>query len=238
MTERVGTLNVRGDLSDEVAREALAVMLDHCDLLGLQEWGPNRSKIAREFDGWGYTKPAAGCPPLMFREARYVVLGGEPVVLAEGRFVGFIPGRRSKLPDVVSGLYRLQDVEDDVIIPILNWHLPATVEARGAYRRIKNVLSPRARMHREARRAGRRLMEQQAPKPDRAYIVGDTNFHDMQLRSFGSCWTGRELKGTHGNRTIDIVYGLAPAKDVKTLPVGSDHKGVVATYRTGRGGVP
>lgn len=236
MIERVGTANVYARLPKGPAEAALETMVEECDILGLNEWGPQRNDIAHKVDGWLYRKPAAGCPPLLVRDS-YRFLSARVVTLARGRYVGVIPGRKSRLDDNHAGLYTIE-APDGARVAVLNWHLPATVEARGVYRRIASMLSPRARMHREARRKGRRMMRRilRTGKADRAYIIGDTNYHDMQLRGFVSCWQGHRLQGTHGKRTIDIIHAsVGKSARVQVFRLGtrlqaSDHRGVVATY--------
>ena len=213
-TERIGTMNVQGGLSDRVALGALNIVAPECDLLALQEWGPNRGDVIRSFrsahKGWRYIKPLASCPPLLYRDT-YLLIAASVVTLDARSFVGRIVGRRSWFPDVEAGLYVLADATGDEVV-LLNWHLPPTVEARGIYRRAAGALTLRASKHRRCKRKARRALKPWRRAGARVYVVGDTNYHLMRFRPYVSCWDGRDAKGTHGRRTIDIIFARTPCR--------------------------
>jgi hypothetical protein len=231
MTERVATANIRVTLGPKAAREALDKVLPHADLIGLQEWGNSRAGILASTRGFAWVKPCPACPPVGARLDRYTSVEARKVVLAWGRRVNPVPGRRGRLPDCNATLAVFSD--DDGEVAVLNIHLPAHVEKGSHYRRILHRLTPRARMHRQAVSSITKIESQQKAKGRRVYVIGDTNYHLMPLPLTGlrSCWTGNRHPGTLGARTVDQVYAAHKPTSVRTIRTASDHDAVVVTYR-------
>jgi GH25 family lysozyme M1 (1,4-beta-N-acetylmuramidase) len=228
--ERVAVCNMRVTVPDKPAGEGLRRVCGVSDVVAALESG-GRMDVLRAIPGWTWLR-GAGAPPVGVRAGRYARHSVESVTLAKGRRVNPLPGRRTRLPDMNATVVVTHDGSETV--GIIATHFPASVESGGVYKRIAGKLTLRAVMHRQGRTALRKHAETLAATCDRVYVMADTNFHLMRFLGaprLVSCWDGRKPVGTHGKRTIDIVYAWGrKAASVRTIPTASDHDAVVATY--------
>lgn len=225
MTElRVGTANIKQTLPDDVAAAALAKVLPDVDVLVLNEWPGRRNRLLDAHGPeWQHMRALLGTPPLVVHADRFRFVSD--------RFVHLSPTR-------TASVYRLEDLTTGARVTVIGFHLPARVEARGLYRRIRGALTEQAAEHRRARRALRRLFHDEARSGAQVFAAGDTNFSLMRLRGARSCWARWQPPiGTHGPRLIDTVYAQTYPIWVTVLPMGPrppagpDHRAVVATYQ-------
>lgn len=208
----------------ETARRGLVELVaQHApDLIGLQEFG-----VKPECDGMYFT---AAHPVVGMKTARYGDFREHRVLLAKGRTVEPEKGRRTFLPDVYATVVEAVEKATGNTVGVSNTHLPAHVEVKGVYRKIKDHLTGRSAMHRQARRKWRRDAQARAKRLDDMYLTADPNFELMRLRSFVSCWAGHRTEHTFGPRTIDAVWARRHAARVATVKIPSDHHAVKATY--------
>lgn len=229
MSTRVATANVRVSLDHFEAAHALAEVLAlNPDLGGLQEWPKGRDEILKAASAYDYARNDLGGGPVFWRRDRYGLVRCRAVTLARRSFVGKLVGRKSTLPVSVATLAILCDDETGAETTVINFHLTAEVQSHGKYRRDKAHRTRVRRHKRELRRLGK-IGRRQERKGRTVYLLGDTNYDGAPLRCFVSCWEGRD-GGTLGKRAVDIVFADRPAKAVRTVTTGSDHRAVVCDY--------
>lgn len=229
MTTRVATANVKVTLDRDHAAGAFADMLAlDPDFGGLQEWGTGRDVILKGARLYDYARNPAGGGPVFWRRDRYALVRCRAVVLAHREYVGRLLGRKSTLPASLATLAILCDDETGGEVAVVNFHLTAEVQSGGRYRRDKAHRARVRRHKREVRRLAR-IGRRQQRKGRTVYLLGDTNFDGLRIRGFVSCWEDRD-GGTLGLRAVDVVYASRPAKAVRTVTTGSDHRAVIADY--------
>lgn len=217
MRTRIATQNTKATLSDRIADACLVRAIETgpaLDVWNGQEWGPNRNDVLRDhgqLEVWGrrstrprratpggilFVRHADGGEPLGFSD-RYRIDDVQRVILAEGRAVDLQPGTRRVEDDNDATLVTTLDAETGQVARFLNGHLPAHVQ-RGSENAYRYPNDPRAAMHREAKVAAANLGAD--------FIAMDTNWHDLRLAGYVSCWDDRQPVGTLGARAIDTVY--------------------------------
>lgn len=228
MPTRLATANVRVTLDHFEAAHALAEVLAlNPDVGGLQEWPTGRDQLLKAATAYDYARNDMGGGPVFWRRDRFGLVRCRAVVLARRSFVGHLTGRKSTLPASVATLAILCDDETGGEVAIINFHLTAEVQSGGRYRRDKAHRARVRRHKREVRRLARMGRRQRRKRP--VYLHGDTNYDGLQIPGFVSCWEGRD-GGTLGRRAVDVVYASRPAKAVRTVTTGSDHRAVVCDY--------
>lgn len=229
MTTRVATANVRVTLDHFEAAHALAEVLAlNPDVGALQEWGKGRDALLRSASRYDYARNAIGGGPVYWRRDRFALVRCRAVVLARREYVGRLLGRKSTLPASVATLAILCDDETGGEVAVVNFHLTAEVQSGGRYRRDLGHRLRVQRHKREVRRLGR-LGRRQHRKGRLVYLLGDTNYDGLRVPGLVSCWEGRD-GGTLGKRAVDVVFADRPAKAVRTVTTGSDHRAVVCDY--------
>lgn len=240
----VASANVQQDLPQPVAREAVDAVLDAGpDLVGLQEWRPDRFWLLRT---WGDVRLAPGLPAVPGRRrayhwvttpfgcvvgaradrftpisARWVLLNGVAPVASPYRPAGVEPPRMLAL-----GTYR--DRATSRAVTIGCYHLVPGVQAGRRYRRDQPRLVD---LHRREHARLQRAIDDSQARGEVVYAVGDSNFDGFALRGMTSCWVGHEdAPGTFGpgRMRIDDVWGPGPATDVRLIETASDHRAVLA----------
>lgn len=236
---RVGSYNPFQRSDDTKADRAVDEFAQLVDLAGLQEYGGparRRSLLDLADIGMAFYKPKeiATAPPIIWRADRYILLRARTPLVADGRRVNAIPGRRGTLPDYHGTVVVLHDLLLGTEVVVGNIHTPAHVE---------HWPGPRRAMYREAITGITADMHLRRPRP--AYLVGDFNWdlrspdamprQLLHKRGLVACWSGNPSRvGTHHHRLIDGVFANAYAAEAEvltTINVG-DHLPVVATYRT------
>src|SRR4051794_5528919 len=113
---RVGTFNPYQRSNNVKAHEAVAEWVQRIDLGGLQEYGgagrrASLSTLAHL--GVGVYKPPAfpAAPPLVYRLTRFELLRGRTPLVAAGRRVLPVPGKRSHLDDLFGTVAVLWDFQ-------------------------------------------------------------------------------------------------------------------------------
>lgn len=210
----------------------LGRILAACDVLGLQEWGGNdRERLLEQSTRYDYVKPGARTGSVVWDAGRFRLVRARAVVAAEARYVGRIPGLKSRLPEYQVGVVTLRDyttgdahrAQDRVTI--INCHAP--VWRPGA----------RARMHADYLRTVARLHAEYAAAGHQVFTLGDWNRTPRFIRDrFASTanalsvWSGRKSQPTHHRRSIDDIYHRCRARTVATVATCSDHRAVLASY--------
>lgn len=225
------TANIRETLPHKVAELALDKVLTAANphIIGVQEWGTSRNPAMKRLahkHGMQWTR-VSGAGPIMWADHLRLVKA-RPVTLARASRMGWLPGRRTHLPASVAALAILTN-EYGHETSVLNVHLTAEVQYGAGYRTDK-AHRARVRRHKREVKAIARIARNQRRKGREVYVLGDTNFDSMRLPGLESCWTGHSSPGTLGNRTVDHVFGKAPAASVRRIGTASDHFAVVATY--------
>lgn len=230
---RVGTFNAYQRSDNDRADAAVRRFAERVDVGGLQEYGgPARRESLRGLAdlGMAFYKPAdcATAPPIIWDYHRFDLVRGRAVLVADGRRVRPVPGKRSVLDDLFGTVVELHDLLLDRETVVGNLHTPAHVE---------HWPGPRRAMYREA------VLAIAAERPD--YLTGDWNWslrtpdalprQLLERRGLVSCWSGNPSPvGTHGRRLIDGVFARERATEAHVLSgfdVG-DHDPAVATYTT------
>lgn len=238
-TTRVGTFNLYQRSDDHQADAAVRRFVEHIDAGGLQEYGGpvRRASLEGLADlGFAYFKPkdVPTAPPIVWDRDRFDFLRGRTPLLARGRRVLPVPGKRAVLDDLYGTVVVLRDLADGCETVVGNVHTVAHVELWPG---------PRRTMYRESVAAIAAAMHLHRNRP--AYLGGDWNWSlrapvalpRQLLAEHGlvSCWAGNPSPvGSHGRRLIDGVFARGRASDAHVLPgfhVG-DHDPAVATYRT------
>lgn len=228
MTLRVATANVRVTLDHFEAAHALAEVLAlNPDVGGLQEWPRGRDSLLKAASTYDYARNDLGGGPVFWRRDRYGLVRCRAVVLARRSFVGHLTGRKSTLPASVATLAILSDDETGAEVAVVNFHLTAEVQSGGRYRRDRSHRARVRRHKREVRRLARLARRQRRKRT--VAMLGDTNYAGLNIPGLVSCWEGRD-GGTLGHRAVDVVYATRPAKAVRTVTTGSDHRAVIADY--------
>ncbi|MGN6250699.1 MAG: hypothetical protein ACTHNS_02665 [Marmoricola sp.] len=240
----VASANVQQDLPIPVAREAVQAVLDEQpDLVGLQEWRPDRFLLLRT---WGAVGLAPGTPAVpgsgtsydwvttpfgcvvgaradRFRllSARWGLLNGVVAARSPYRPLGLEPPRMLAI-----GRYR--DERTGRAVTMICYHLVPGVQAGKVYRTDQPRL---VALHRAEHVRLQRAIDEAQECGDDVYAVGDANFDGFFLEGVTSCWVGHEdAPPTFGKRRrhIDDVFGPGPASSVRLLTTASDHKAVLA----------
>lgn len=238
----VATANVNRNLGAVDARDALRGVLElEPDLVGLQEWHPWRyrllaetgsvalprgPRIGRRRGGYVWTMPILGDCVVGARDDRFS--------LVAARTVGLSRLGRADKPDRWQGLEpphlaTVATYDDRVAgrtVSLVNYHLAPGVQARGAYREDRPLLTAR---HQEEVRRLQALVDARLALGHTVYAVGDSNFDGLRLPGLTSAWEGRDAEpGTLGaRRKIDDVHGPSLPVSVRVLTNASDHKAVV-----------
>lgn len=231
----VAVANIKDTLHVDVAAAALEKVqrVSACDYLALLEWPGDRRTVLEDLarrTRFRWDRPAEGGSPVLWDSGRAELLSLRSRVLAPSGFVGRLIGRRSTLPP---SRCTVAVFEDDLLgeVTLLVAHLTADVDTGpGKYKTSRQFLLRVVRHRLERYRLGA-VARRHRRKGRTVFTVVDSNFHLMTLRGLVSCWTGRDPVGTHGWRTIDIVYGPTRATKVQTIPTPSDHHAVAATYQ-------
>jgi hypothetical protein len=243
----VATANILRTLPAAAASHALRVVLDsEPDLVGLQEWGLTRRGLLRSTgavqvvpglpggrsgsaslrEGYTWYVAAVGGCVVGVRADRYEVLGCRPVLLGRpGRSDS--PHRRFGVePPRVALVVTCRDRLLDEVVHLVDHHLAPGAQRSGRYDEQRPLT---ARHHRrQVADLARAVTPLLARGP--TYVVGDSNFHGLDLPGMVSAWQGREGPGTLGRRRVDDVHAPRPPREVRLLETGSDHRAVVATY--------
>lgn len=246
MTTRVASINLRFTLSGAAFEKGLReVLRDRPDLAALQEAGTNRDgileRVARDL-GYGWCRPKSpnGDPtmPVMWRVDHYRLRSCRAVRLARREYVGHLPGRKDRLPAswateaVFTTLRPTSNSGDDAPSTVLlNYHLTAEVQMGAGYLKDAAHALRVLRHRREKRRLGKRArMHKRRGRETRA--AGDGNYDGMTLGGFVSCWEAPHpgIRGTLGNRAVDIIFADRKPGKLWTVETPSDHDAVVVTY--------
>lgn len=240
----VASANVQQDLPIPVARGAVQTVLDEQpDLVGLQEWRPDRFALLRT---WGSVGLAPALPAVPGRgssydwvttpfgcavgaradrftllAARWVLLNGVVAARSPYRPLGLEPPRM-----LAVGRYR--DRVTGRSVTMICYHLVPGVQTGKAYRTDQPRL---VALHRSEHVRLQRAIDDALDRGDDVYAVGDANFDGFFLEGVTSCWVGHEdAPPTFGKkrRHIDDVFGPGMADTVHLLPTASDHKAVLA----------
>jgi endonuclease/exonuclease/phosphatase family metal-dependent hydrolase len=223
----VATANILCTLRREQARAAVeAVLAAGPDIVGLQEWGWSRRRLLPHTD-FTWLAPPYGGNPVGFRPDRFEPLG------CRLRPLGWLaPSDRGErpvpvLPPRFATVVRLRDRLRDRTVSVVNYHLVAGVQSRGAYRADRPLLAARHAV--EVRRL-QHLVDEQVASSHVTFALGDSNFHGLRLPPLTSAWHGHgDCPGTLGSqRKIDDVFGPGPAATVTLVTTASDHKAVLA----------
>lgn len=228
----VATANILFTLDRVVARRSLeAVLAEEPDLVGLQEWRPQRRRMLRERDDFHWVTPFVTWCVVGARADRFDPVEGRERILSlpgradnPGRTAGFEPSRLAAV-----GVFR--DRTDGSLVTLVSFHLVAGVQSRGRYHPDRPRLVKRHQG--EARRLERLVADEQR-RGRTTYAVGDSNLHGFALPGLASAWTGREHEpGTLGTsrRRVDDVFGPTPPDDVRRVVTDSDHQAVVVAWR-------
>jgi hypothetical protein len=233
VVDRVGTANVKVDLGDEPAWQALrALVHTPIGLAGLEEWGPGRDHLLERLERpLTWARPRGG-GPAVFDSSRYRLRKASGHKLAPAGFVGNLRHRRSHLPMSVASVFVFDDLALEQKVVLLVVHLTAEVQFGAAYRPDQQHRLRVAR-HQLERASIERLVRVHQRRSRRVYVVGDTNFDQMPVEQLVPCWEGHpdeEKRGTLGGRAVDYVYAPDRASKVRTGKTQSDHRFVVATY--------
>lgn len=239
VTTRVGTFNLYQRSDNDRADAAVRRFVEHVDLAGLQEYGGHdRLESLRGLAdlGMAFYKPrdVPSAPAIIWDRDRFDLMRGRSVLVADGRRVTPVPGKRSVLGDYYGTVVVLRDLVSGCETVVGNLHTPAHVELWPG---------PRRGMYRESVTGIAADMHLRCDRP--AYLVGDWNWSlrtpdalPRQLlarRGLVSCWSGNPSPvGSHGHRLIDGVFARARADEAHVLSgfhVG-DHDPAVATYTT------
>lgn len=226
---RVITANVptRRLSPDQRAAALRTILKRRPTYAGLQEWGENLLLNAAREQGYGHAR-AKGGPPILFDLGRTGLLHVNARRLAHAEFVGHLIGRKSRLSKSVA---TEAIFEDDALGEgaVIDAHLTAEVQRDGTYR--TDILHRlRVWRHKRERRRLRRRAQRHLARGRWVRVTVDGNFDGLELPPLISCWAGRKKVGTLGKRTVDVVLGDRPAKDVETFETNSDHLAVEATY--------
>jgi hypothetical protein len=240
---RVATWNERGDRYGVPLAKFVHDMhhvLAACDIVGGQEIAgmPGRMTALGNAAGWAHAKPGPA-PVIAWRRDRFHLVQARSELVARGRHVLPVPGRRSFLPDYHAAVVQLRDMNTDRIVTIINGHSPAHAEIRGHARP-----GGRARMHTEWCRNMADLFDEYQHH-GRVFVTADWNwaYHHgpsktdrdpkVIMHEVGavSCWSGdRTIHGTLGSRCVDGIYSQHRGQTVDTIQTASDHRVVVVTY--------
>lgn len=243
----VASANIQQDLPRATAREAVQQVLDEePDLVGLQEWRPDRFDLLRT---WGSVSLVPGLPAVPGRGSasydwvttpfgcvvgartdRFTLLGARwgwlnGVVAARSPYrpLGLEPPRWLAI-----GRYR--DLLTGGTATMICYHLvPGVQERDGRYRTDQPDL---VALHRTEHVRVQRAVDEALERGDVVHAVGDSNFDGFFLEGVTSCWVGHDdLPGTFGKRGlhIDDVFGPGPADEVQLLTTASDHKALLVT---------
>lgn len=225
----VATANVNQHLDRRQAAQALDAVLGHDpDLVGLQEWYPNRRGALRAH-GAAYTwrSPLLGGCVVGARTDRYALLSARQRLLSP-------PGRADRgerplgaEPPRLATVAVLRDHDVDRTVALVCYHLVSGVQSRDRYREDRPLLVAR---HRRESAALRRLVTELIGRGHEVVAVGDSNLHGFELPGLVSAWHGREGDpGTLGpRRHVDDVFATRRARAVTLVETASDHRAVVA----------
>lgn len=242
----VASANVQQDLPIPVARACVQAVLDEePDLVGLQEWRPDRFALLRT---WGAVGLAPGLPMVpgggasydwvttpfgcvvgartdrfTLLSSRWGLLNGVVAARSPYRPLGLEPPRMLAI-----GRYR--DLLTGGTTTMICYHLvPGVQERGGRYRPDQPQL---VALHRQEHTRLQRAVDDALERGDAVHAVGDANFDGFFLEGVTSCWVGHDgLPGTFGNRGlhIDDAFGPGRADDVRLLATASDHRALLVT---------
>ena len=217
------------------------VLAEDPDVVGLQEFFLT---AARTLSAYGEVRLSPGPLDLDREPGRYLWLGatfGDCVVgLRTDRFaVESVhplrlsrPGRAENPmrpwglePPRTSVLVRCRLLENAQPLSVISFHLVPGVQSRSAYRTDRPKLVARHRA--EAARIDE-VVSRELGLGRTVLAMGDSNFDGFAIPGLTSAWSGHEKPGTHGERTIDDVFGPGRSEEVWTVRNASDHDAVFA----------
>ena len=201
------TANVLVDLDQRATARVLArVLSPRPALVGLQEWGADRTNLLDAHDDYDWCRP--GAMPVGIRRSVGKVVGSERIILARSR-------RGVRTTYATEARIREHNGREHVV---LNLHLVAHHD------RPANLAA-----WQEGRRAVESWVRQQ--RDAQPWVMGDVNKHDLDFKGLVSCWHTNRLLPTFGPRTIDGIWTTQRADDADTIETASDHRAVLARYR-------
>jgi len=241
---RVASVNMKTTVPGPEAEAGLRSVLElDPEIVALQEWGGARryailNKLGRfsiypqsrsllpllptyrPGEGYLWTRPVGGGGVIGFAATRFEIRWVNTRILVGPGRVDVVPGYRTNLgPSLVNVTIAYDNLIRDEVV-VIDYHLTTHVQASGSYRpevpkRVARHQAEVAKLQTIAAghvRAGRRV-----------YVIGDSNYHGLQLDGLVSCWDGvpRVAGGTHGPRRIDIIHS-------QHAPGGGDGDGIVA----------
>lgn len=241
----VASANVQQDLPIPLARECVEAVLDEePDLVGLQEWRPDRFALLRT---WGAVGLVPGLPMIPGRGTSYdwvttpfgCVIGARTdrftLLGARWGWLNGVVAARSPYrplglePPRWLAVGRYRDLLTGGTATMICYHLLPGVQAGRAYRTDQPDL---VALHRTEHVRLQRAVDDALERGDVVHAVGDANFDGFFLEGVTSCWVGHDgLPGTFGDHglRIDDVFGPGPADEVQLLTTASDHKALLAT---------
>jgi hypothetical protein len=223
------TANVKDSLPRTAAAEALRIVLDvRPDVVGLQEWGPARSRLLRATVGeYRWYRPLLGGCPVGVRRARLEVLRIGSVALSGPSLADRAARRNPLVPPRLATVGLLLDRATGRRLRVVNMHLVAYAQRGGRYLEGRPRLVAR---HRAEHRRLQRIVDRSLRDGVPVHVLGDANFERLRLDGLVSAWDGcPDPPGTCGRQTIDDVWGPGPALGVRLLDTPSDHRAVLVT---------
>ena len=223
----VASANVRDGLCRREAEEAVRRVLAHDpDLVGLQEWYPQRRGLLPRA-AFRWHQPWVGGCAVGVRRDRYADLRFRSVVLSR-------PGRADRRgswidpePGRVATVLTCQDRELRRPVTLIDFHLVSGVQQGDAYRADRPRLV--RRHHAEVDRL-RRVVETHLARGEVVHAVGDSNLHGLLLPGLTSAWSSDDDRGTLGpRRQVDDVLGPGAPSSVTLVPTASDHLALVVS---------
>lgn len=254
VTTRIGTYNIRANVSVATFRDAVGAFAPHVDLAGLQEVNSRDKEgvLANlSSDGFEYFRGErhhGEQNPVIWRRDRFTRAGARIVQISPSWYIGNeVPGRGPNIGAMQAAVVRLRDNATGQPVSIINVHLVPGAIAGG------HKVPGRTRLY-------RLYLRQMANVADlvrtertygRVFVTGDYNcgwvadervrrtrlpFMTFRRQAFRSNWaTGAASRprrlGTHNDALIDQIYSSYRATSATVLKIGySDHRPGLGTY--------
>lgn len=233
-----GTANFLVTLDGPKVSQRLAVLAGVCDVLALQEWGPNRNQMLDDLgrlvkwprlrpikprDEWTFHRPRLGGGPIGVRNSfGETAISCRAVMLAGPGRVDQVDGRRTNLGPSWATRLKSRRADGSIVVRY-NVHLTAGVQVgKSGYREDRPLRV--ARHRHEERPSLNRRVERDLEHGYDVEVYGDVNFHQMYVHRLVSWWAVRPHEGTLGPRAIDGIWTGRRPESVTFLPALVDHE--------------
>jgi endonuclease/exonuclease/phosphatase (EEP) superfamily protein YafD len=249
---RIGSYNIRADVSAGGFARAVSALTPLVDAAGLQEVNSHDKEAvlaSLASSGWSYYRAKPGEQnPVIWDSRRFTFLSARNVRIAARTYIGHeVSAARLWQNDLYATVVRLRDLQTDALVTLINTHLAPGAVINGA------AYPGRPRLFREYTTSVANLLSLvRAERADgTVFVLGDLNvgwvqdarkhllrlpYASFRRNLMGSMWATERpaSRGSHvgSPALIDQVYAAQKAlhASVKFAVTYSDHYPVVATY--------